>query len=158
MNKKKSFIFTLLMAIVLSFTPVHASTETEASSTPVTAIFNLHDEYQEETFYDENGVSVTLSVTHTPSNSRALSNGQYTIKGSSLGVSMTYQTSISNQKMARVYNGQYSFVFTTVTENRLVLASPVYSYYTVSGTNPFGKFTHTLTARITNGNLITSFN
>ena len=81
MNKKKSFIFTLLMAIVLSFTPVHASTETEASSTPVTAIFNLHDEYQEETFYDENGVSVTLSVTHTPSNSRALSNGQYTIKG-----------------------------------------------------------------------------
>lgn len=158
MIKKKSFIFTLLMAMVLSFTPVHASAETEVPSTPVTAVFNLHDEYQEKTLYDENGVPVTLSVTHTPSNSRALSNGEYTIKGSEPGVSMSYQTSISNQKMTRVYNGQYNFVFTTVTDERLILASPVYSYYTVSGTNPFGKFTHTLTARITNGNLITSFN
>ena len=158
MNKKKSFIFTLSMAMVLSFIPVHASLETEASSTPVTAVFNLRDEHQEKTIYDENGVPITFTVTRTPSNSRALTNGEYTIKGSEPGVSMSYQTSISNQKMTRVYNGQYNFVFTTVTDVRLILASPVYSYYTVSGTNPFGKFTHTLTARITNGNLITSFN
>lgn len=156
MIKKKSFIFTLLMAMVLSFTPVHASAETEAPSTPVTAEFNLHDAYQEETLYDKNGVPVTLSVTHTPSHEKVLTNNEYTIKASKIGFSMSYQVSIINQNMTRVYNGQYSFVFSTITENRLVLASPVHSYYTVSGTNPFGKFTHTLTARISNGNLITT--
>lgn len=157
MIKKKSYIFTLLMAMVLSFTPVHASTETEASSTPVTAVFNLHDEYQEKTLYDENGVPVTLSVTRTSSNSRALSNGEYTIRGSKIGLSMSYQTSISNQKMTRVYDGEYSILLASVSGSTLLLVNPTYSYYRVNGNNLTGKFSYILSARITNGNLITSF-
>ena len=157
MIKKKSYIFTLLMAMVLSFTPVHASAETEAPSTPVTAVFNLHDEYQEKTLYDENGVPVTLSVTRTSSNSRALSNGEYTIRGSKIGLSMSYQTSISNQKMTRVYDGEYSILLASVSGSTLLLVNPTYSYYRVNGNNLTGKFSYILSARITNGNLITSF-
>lgn len=100
---------------------------------------------------------ITLSVTHTPASARSLTNGQYTIRGSGLGVSMSYQTTIENQKMTSVYNGQYNFILTTVTDTNLVLVSSVYSYYTVSGKNPLGNFTHTLSARINNGELITSF-
>ena len=145
------------MAIVLSFTPFHASAETEAPSTPVTAVFNLHDEYQEKTLYDENGVPVTLSVTRTSSNSRALSNGEYTIRGSKIGLSMSYQTSISNQKMTRVYDGEYSILLASVSGSTLLLVNPTYSYYRVNGNNLTGKFSYILSARITNGNLITSF-
>ena len=155
MKKEKFIILTLMTALLLSFTPIDASDTSDASS-PVTAIFNLSDDYQEQTLYDETGIPVTLTVTHTPSNSRTLTNGEYTIRASKLGLSMSYQTSISNQKMTKVYNGQYSFILTTVTDNRLVLSSPIYSYYTVSGSNPFGKFTHTLSAKISNGNLITT--
>ena len=156
MIKKKIFIFTLLMAMILSFTPVHASTETEAPSVATSAVFNLYDTYQEQTLYDENGVPVTLSVTRTPSNSRALANGEYTIKGSSLGVSMAYQTSISNQKMTRVYGGEYSILLASVSGSTLLLVNPSYSYYRVNGNNLTGKFSYTLSARITNGNLITT--
>ena len=156
MKKKKSFILSLMMALIQSFTPINASDSSDASSV-VTAVFNLQDDHQEQTLYDENGIPVTLTVTRTSPSTRSLTNGQYTIKGSEPGVTMSYQTKIENQKMISVYNGNYNFILSTITDNRLVLQSPTYSYYTVIGKNILGNFTHTLSARISNVKLITSF-
>lgn len=161
---KKTLTLFLLFLFMMTGTilPAKASySETDfllqENQNTVTAIFNLTDEQQSQTVYDKNGVPVTLSVSRTPSFERSLNDGEYTITSNRIDVNMSYKTHIANQKMTSVSNGYYSILASTVTNSTLKLISPTYSSYTVSGKNLFTNFTHVLSAKISNGQLITSF-
>lgn len=151
--KKIWLIFALMITIFIKFTPVNAADNFDTSS----AVFTLNDEYQCHTVYDKNGIPVTLSLNHAPSTTKSLADDTYTISAERLGVYMSYQATIRNNKMVSVSNAQYSILLATITDKHLVLVSPVYSYFTVAGNNPLGSFSYVLSATINNGNLVTSF-
>lgn len=157
-NKIVSLFTVLIVALSVFAQPVLADDViTKNESTPVSATFALDDTNISKTVFDSEGNPITFTVTDITPNARALVNGEKLIQVSNFNVSMSFYVNVSNNKFTRVYGDKSSVLAGTIQNKRLVLHSPYYASYTITGNGLFGGFTHVLSARISNGTISTTF-
>lgn len=159
MKTKLISLFTAFIVTLSVFAqPILANdVVTETGSTPVTVEFSIDNADISKTVYDTDGKPVTFTISDVPANTKAIVNGNKLIQVNKINLSMSFYVNVTNNKFTSAYGDKSSVLAGTIQNKRLVLHSPYYASYTITGDGLFGGFTHVLSARISNGTISTSF-
>ena len=146
----------MLVGIICSV-PVKAEGNETDSNTTEYVVFDLEGGDQSETIYDENGNPVVISMTSIDGHQKSITNGNKLISADGLFLSASFVVTVSNQRFTAVSNGKYTAWGVTIKSDTLRLNSSTLATYALNCSALGVNYIKTLSAQISNNEILVSF-
>lgn len=146
----------MLVGIICSV-PVKAESDEINNSTTGYVVFDLDGGDQSETIYDENGNPIVISMTSIDGQQKSITNGNKLISADGLLLSASFVVTVSNQRFTAVSNGKYTAWGVVVNNATLRLNSSTLATYALNCSALGVNYIKTLSAQISNGEILVSF-